>query len=686
MIEFNREIALQSKEKLLTEVTLLNNIKTTLTNIINDDGYYGSDEASININKIINLNDDLGNFINSSIALYDNFINESSNEVQKLDFETVLKSLFNSYTETSDGSVLENFFQLVNNSDDNIDETLLLSLIVNGRTSEVKIINGTKCLVSVPSFETYNGEKVGLIVYAPGATEARSDKLTDSEYMSGILANSTNDTSLSAVIVVPLAFGVNENGQGGMSFEKDAGNLSDKEYNYYAKFVNDAAHNTYTNKEGQAIIADHKSVTLTGFSAGSRKNAEFIMRSISTNSKYDTFQANLGDVEFDNVILASSGKHGIEALCKEIENGTIDQEKFKQFQGSVVYITADNDQHDLSNDKGKLYTDYNKRLLANGLIDIDLSNEYMKSLNPSEVSNTTLKNYEGRTSLIAQKEGYTGHESTREAIVDVLRLKEVKPRTLSASISNTSTLNDESREPNTDVPSSSLPLTSSDSAHVEHNIDITPSPIETVDNKDERELSVDEKSPDNLKEFNTIIDPPLKNPTDLKEPPLSDNHGDYDLNIDISKINKELSSTIKNTKTIINQVKDSVLQTLEQDSVPPTLPPEPIKEPIPPTYLGDKNNIIYNYSNDKLKEILSSIIKNTNITLSNNSLIKYENNYYSWHNLIKRYLEINKLNSSINNVEFKNGAFICNYGNDNTKILTSIDSLEELQEVLKTLT
>lgn len=683
MIEFNREIALQSKEKLLTEVTSLNNIKTSLTNIINDDGYYGSDEASLNINKIINLNDDLGNFINSSIALYDNFINEGSSEVQKLDFETVLKSLFNSYTETNDGSVLTNFFQLVSNDNANIDEKVLLSLIVTGRTSEVKIINGTKCLVSVPSFEKYNGEKVNLIIYAPGATEARSDKLTAQGYMDGILGNSSDDTSLSAVIVVPLAFNVNENGTGGMSFEKDGGNLSDREYNYYAKFVNDAAHNTYTNSDGQQIIVDHTNVTLTGFSAGSRKNAEFIMRAISTNPKYNAFQENLGDVKFETVILASSGKHGIELLCKEIENGTIDQDKFEQFQGSVVYITADNDQHDLSNNKGKLYTNYNKRLLENGLIDIDLSNEYMKSLNPSELSNSTLKNYEGRTSLIAQMEGYTGHESTREAIVDVLRLKETKMYTMTASVSESELVetNDESTaQENSANPS--LPFSSGDATHVEHRVDVAPpKENDTINNNSATKFSNSEKSSNKLLENTPLIDPPLKSPTDLH----TETFNKFP-NIDISLINKELSNTIKNTQNNIEEVKNRILQTLTKNASSTTFPPSSGKQPIPTNYFGDKGNIIYNYSEDKLREILSNVIKNFNITLSNNSFVKYGNDYYSWHNLIKRYLEINKLNGSINNVEFKNGAFICNYGNDNTKILTSIDSLEELQEVLKTLT
>lgn len=429
----NNEIKIDydSVEKIKGDTSALTNLTILIENDIRIGNRYGND-------CYINLN----NFSSLMIALIDS-INVFYNDVFSADRE-IISSLEEVEEISSDDRTLsfgneelnednsqknepdENMEMGILDDSSNLSYQEMYSLKLTKRTTSVSLIGNTKCLVSTPTFKDYNGEEIDLVVYAPGATESYAEKLTTSKYMGGLFSNNTLTSELGAVIVVPLAFNVNASGHGGILFETNGDNLSDEAFEYYAEFIKNATFSTYTNQEGQIISVNKNNVTLAGFSNGSKKQCELINRLLTKNGEYNNIQESLKDVHFDTVILASSGKYGIESLYQNIKSGNVDQTRLAEFKDSFVYVIAEQDEFDLSvnNQRGALYTKYNKMLSDCNLIDYQLSEDYLKSLNIDEQSRSKLSAYEGRTTLIAKKDNYTGHETSREAIVDILEVRQ----------------------------------------------------------------------------------------------------------------------------------------------------------------------------------------------------------------------------------------------------------------------
>ena len=235
--------------------------------------------------------------------------------------------------------------------------------------------------------------------------------------MDGLFGNNSDLTNLSYVIVIPLELNVDSKGNG-ISFETGGKGLTEEEYGYYAEFIKDAAYSSYTNSAGQTLLIDANSVILAGFSQGTRKQLGLIERLISNNS----LNKKIGDVHFDEVILATSGKYGIESLTENLRSNNVNNTRLEEFKDSVIYITAEGDTHDLSNENGAKYTEYNNTLKKYGLIDNELSEAYMASLSSSELPRSATRNFTGRTTYVGRINSISGHEAAREAIVGVLEV------------------------------------------------------------------------------------------------------------------------------------------------------------------------------------------------------------------------------------------------------------------------
>lgn len=420
MIEFDREIAILCEEKLSYLTKNLDNTKISFNNIINSDDYLGNNDGKTNMKRIIKLNEDLLGFINKSVLLYDDFNEKSRSSVEKLDanseFERELANIIPVYDEN-----------------DNVNEpldiksilTAMSSLVVLSRTSKITVIGDTKCIVSVPNFENYNNEKVKIVIYAPGATEANENVMTDFNYMQGLFNNGSSTTEVPYVIITPLAFNVDSYGNGGTSFETGGRDLDNEQYNEYAKFINCAANTTYTNDNGQNILVNPNKVILAGFSQGTRKQLSVVERVISNSPQYNLFKEKLGNVHFDSVIVATSGKYAIDPLYRTIQSGNVIDERLNEFEGRVIYITAEKDSHDLdmSNENGNTYTRYNQMLKNINLIDEELSSEFSETLTDNQIPSNTSGVFASRTSYVGEINGHSGHEAAREAIVVALEVK-----------------------------------------------------------------------------------------------------------------------------------------------------------------------------------------------------------------------------------------------------------------------
>ena len=122
-----------------------------------------------------------------------------------------------------------------------------------------------------------------------------------------------------------------------------------------------------------------------------------------------------------------------------------------------------------------------------------------------------------------------------------------------------------------------------------------------------------------------------------------------------------------------------------RDETTPPSNPTPNPSPTRPPK-SKKREVLYNYSTETLQNIMNSVVKNDYyLSYEDNTILKFGNNYYSWSDIIGNYLKFNNLNDSINSINVNNGIFICNYGDNRIKILSNIDSVDELIESLKSL-
>ena len=434
MIQFKRNVAEASRIKVRKNGDILDGTINKFTKVINSSDYQGTIKELANIKKIYNLNDDLLTFITDSITMYDDIVEKNSTDVSKLEsslsietFESQLASLIPNY---NDNGILNTLsLEYLRQS-----QTLQPKLFVKGRETTITNIGNTKCLISVPICKDENGKSIDcqttLTVLAPGATECKEDKFRNnkflSKYMGGIFSENGNNSELNSIIVMPFQF------TGGVSFETNGEALSDKGFELYAKFINDAANETYTNSRGQMITVDADNVQLIGFSQGTIKQLELVNRIISDDPKYDKIKENLGDVHFNGVTVASAGVSSTNNLYNTIKNGKAIEKRLNEFKENIVYVTSEGDKFDLNenNRNGAKYTNVNNQLKDMGLLNEELSKEYIESL-PTELQGNMNKNrnYSGRTCLIAVKSGYDGHESTREALPEIMMLRQNKTAT-----------------------------------------------------------------------------------------------------------------------------------------------------------------------------------------------------------------------------------------------------------------